>query len=261
MRETKVIYYEDEHNDEFSTAKITPRRIDESYVYDRDTPLGRLAQFFWFRVVATPLAFLYTKLAFHHTVKGKEKLKGVTHTGCFLYGNHTQDIADAVIPGLLDPRRRVWVIVHANNVSMPYLGRITPYLGAIPLPDDKKAYRSFIRLIEKRLAEKKKIAIYPEAHIWPYYTGIRPFTADSFSYPIKYRVPVFCFTNTYQKRRCSKKPRMVTYIDGPFFPDLTLPREEQKRELRDRVHATMCERARLSTVEVIRYVRKEETHG
>ena len=29
----KIIYYEDELNDEFSTAKIEPRKIDENYKY------------------------------------------------------------------------------------------------------------------------------------------------------------------------------------------------------------------------------------
>ena len=33
------IYYTDELNDEFSTAVITPRRIDGNYVYDRKGPI------------------------------------------------------------------------------------------------------------------------------------------------------------------------------------------------------------------------------
>lgn len=99
--------------------------------------------------------------------------------------------------------------------------------------------------------------IYPEAHIWPYYTKIRPFVDTSFHYPIKYGVPAFCFTNTYQKRKGSQKPNMVTYIDGPFFPDASLPVREQKKELRDRIYQTMCERAKNSNAVTIQYIKKD----
>ena len=36
MKEKKIIYYEDELNDEFSTAKIIPRVIDEKYKYEHN---------------------------------------------------------------------------------------------------------------------------------------------------------------------------------------------------------------------------------
>jgi len=134
-------------------------------------------------------------------------------------------------------------------------------MGALPLPDDREAYRNFLAAIEKRVAEGKKIVIYPEAHIWPYYTKIRPFPDTSFHYPVKYKTPVFCFTNTYQKRRWSKKPRIVTYIDGPFYADESIPERKRKIDLRDRVYACMCERSRLSTVEMIQYIKKDEENG
>ena len=257
MDKRKVIYYTDERNDEFSLAQITPKVIDGSYVYDHTSRRKKFTHFFWYRIVAAPLAILYTKLKFHHKIIGKELLRAQKDTGVFLYGNHTQDIGDALIPNILNLSKDTYVIVHPNNVSMPILGPITPSLGAIPLPDDMEAYRNFLKVIEKRIAEKRQVVIYPEAHIWPYYTGIRPFPDDSFHYPIKAGVPSFCFTNTYQKRRWSKKPKIVTYIDGPFYPDPNVPPRKQKKDLRDRIHAQMCERAKLSTVTVIQYIEKE----
>ena len=35
MDNRKVIYYQDELNDEFSTAVIEAKKIDDGYVYDR----------------------------------------------------------------------------------------------------------------------------------------------------------------------------------------------------------------------------------
>ena len=261
MDKRKVIYYEDELNDEFSTAQITPRTIDGSYVYCHDSAWKKFTHFFWYRIVATPIAYIYTKAVFHHKIVNKRILREFDGIGYFMYGNHTQDIADAFIPNLLRVKKPSYVIVHPNNVSMPILGKITPSLGALPLPDDMEAYRNFIAAIEQRIKENNKVVIYPEAHIWPFYTGIRNFPDTSFGYPVKLGVPTFCFTNTYQKRKWSKKPRIVTYIDGPFYPDSSLPARRQKAELRDRVHAQMRERAKESTVERIKYIKREKENG
>ena len=135
------------------------------------------------------------------------------------------------------------------------LGRINPSLGAIPLPDTREAYRNFNACINGRIEKKHAVVIYPEAHIWPYYTKIRPFPDGSFGYPCKDGTPVFCFVNTYQKRKNRKKPRMTTYIDGPFYPDMSLSLKERRKTLRDEVYAQMCKRSELSDVEVIKYIK------
>ena len=153
----EVIYYRDELNDEFSIAEITPQVIDGSYKYDRAKGLSRIARFFWYRVVAMPIAFCYLKLKFRHKVVGKKAFKQAKKQGFFIYGNHTQIIGDALIPTFVRFPHDAYVIVHPNNVSMPYLGRVTPYMGALPLPDDKEASRNFIAIIEKRLAQKKSL--------------------------------------------------------------------------------------------------------
>lgn len=256
-----MIYYEDELNDEFSLAQITPKPIDGSYRYCHDSFFKKFTHFFWYRIVATPIAFAYTKIVFHHKVIGREKLRAYKSSGYFLYGNHTQDIGDAFIPTMLNFPKDDYVIVHPNNVSMPVLGRITPSLGALPLPDDMGAYRNFMKAVARRISEGHGVVIYPEAHIWPYYTKIRPFADTSFHYPIKHRVPAFCFTNTYQKRRGSQKPNIVTYIDGPFYPDETLTVSGQKHDLRNKVYSCMCQRAENSNVEKIKYIKKEGLDG
>lgn len=254
-----IIYYKDELNDEFSIAKITPKKIDGEYKYIHTGFFKKLTHLFWYRIIATPIAFFYCKLKFHHKIVNRKILKQAKKTGYFIYANHTQDIGDAFIPSMVCYPKHVYVIVHPNNVSMPYLGRITPSLGALPLPDDIEATKNFVKAIETRIKQKRAVVIYPEAHIWPYYTKIRPFVDTSFRYPIKYQVPTFTFTNTYQPRRFSKKPRIVTYLDGPFYPKVDGSNAEQKKDLRNQVYQTMVERSKMSTVEVIKYL-KEETN-
>lgn len=254
-KEIKTIYYTDELNDEFSTSEIKAKRIDGSYNYDGGKLRG-LGVFIWYRLLVRTYGYLLIKLKYHHRIVGREKLKNIKE-GFFFFGNHTNDMADAFIPAVSVFPKYMNVIVHPDNVSIPFLGKITPSLGAIPLPDDMQAGKNFVSTLRKRIDKRYPITIYPEAHIWPYYTKIRHFSEKSFGYPLMLNAPVYCFTNTYQKRKHSDKPDIVTYIDGPFTVDKSLPKKEQKTILRDKVYSTMVERSKNSNIEVIRYIKKE----
>ena len=70
----------------------------------------------------------------------------------------------------------------------------------------------------------------------------------------------FCLTNTYQKRRFSKRPKLVTYIDGPFYADADKNDREKKQQLRDMIYAKMKERSKNSNVEMIKYVKVEKNN-
>lgn len=262
----KIIYYTDELNDEFSLTQITARKIDGNYNYDGKPFTRKLARLFFYRIIATPLVWIYLKSTYGHKIIGKEKIKKYLkeqkkHSdekkGYMLYGNHTNDMADAYIPTMITFPKPAYVIVHPNNVSMPFMGKITPYLGAIPLPDDFAAARNFKISIERKMKKAWPVVIYPEAHIWPFYTKIRPFKETSFRYPVQYDVPVFSFTNTYQKKKIGKKPKIITYIDGPFYPNKSVDSKNQRMDIRNQVYDQMCKRSTLNTVELIKYIKKD----
>ena len=256
LKEPKTIYYRDELTDEFSAGGIKARPIDGSYSYG-GTVFRPLLRGIFYHVLAKSVGALWLKLHFGHRVVGREKLKE-TAGAVFLYGNHTHPVMDALMPTMLQPLKSTYVIVHPDNVSMPVLGALTPALGAVPLPDDKKAYRNFSAYLDRLISGGHPVAIYPEAHIWPFYTGIRPFPATSFHYPVKYGTPVYCFTNTYEKRHFRKTPRVVTYVDGPFYPDPALPRSDRISALREQCFQHMTERAKNSSAELIRYIKEED---
>lgn len=261
MDKRKVIYYTDERNEEFSTFQTTPPKIDASYDYERKSPLKRFMRFFLYRVVMYPVVVFYGRVIFRQKIVGKEKLKPYRGAGYFLYGNHTQPLGDALLQTRLTFPQSTYVIVHPNNLAVPVLGKWTPALGGLPLPDGIKAYRNFLTAIHNRIHEGHPVVIYPEAHIWPYYTKIRPFPDTSFAYPVELGVPTFCFVNTYRKSRIRRRPKMITYIDGPFFPPENGEPKAKKKALRDAVHARVAELAERSDVEVIQYIKREESNG
>lgn len=254
--EQQVIYYSDELNEEFSTAQITPIKIDESYDYGDGSLWWHIKHRFWLSIYA-PVAGLYLLFKWHHKiVNGKAIRKFSKKQPFFMYGNHTNPVADAFIPTFTTHFRNTFVIVHPDNVSMPVIGKINKYVGAVPLPDNMAATKNFMATIKTRVEENAAVHIYPEAHIWPFYTKIRPFLDVSFRYPVQYKTPVFCFTNTYQKRKFGKTPKLVTYVDGPFYADENLSAKDQRKQLRDKVYETMCSRALNSNVELIKYIKK-----
>ena len=50
----------------------------------------------------------------------------------------------------------------------------------------------------------------------------------------------------------------MTYLDGPFYPDHSLPPRARAQTLRDEIYKTMVRRSQESDYEYIRYVKKEE---
>lgn len=121
-----------------------------------------------------------------------------------------------------------------------------------------KATKNFYKIIEKRIRSKHSITIYPEAHIWPYYTKIRPFKSVSFKYPVELNVPIFTLTNTYQEGK-NGKIKITSYIDGPFFVNTELSKKDAVQDLRDMAYDAMTKESKNSTYEHIIYKEKEKT--
>lgn len=257
MKNEKIIYYEDELNEEFSTAKIEPKKIDENYKYIHKNIIWNTCAFLVQNVLSIPIKYLYAKIKFRVKYIGKEKLKPYKKQGYFIYGNHTQAFADTfLISNSVYPKIN-YLIVNPENVSMKFLGNFVQMLGAIPIPNNIKGMKNFLEAVEKRIKQGHSITIFPEAHIWPYYTKIRPFKSVSFKYPVQLKTPSFCVTNTYQSYGKNKdKVKIVSYIDGPFFPDEGLTLKEQQENLRNKIYNQMVERSKNSNIEVIKYEKK-----
>ena len=82
--------------------------------------------------------------------------------------------------------------------------------------------------ISYNIKKNKGVVIYPEAHVWPYYTGIRNFKSDSFKFPIMYDKKTFSFTVTYQQRKKTGKVDITVFVDGPFVTQKELSKKEKE---------------------------------
>ena len=259
MKDAKrTVYYHDELNDDFAGIQRTTIRVGADFPYLHQSRLWNIAAFVVYRLIMTPFAYLYSKFKFHLRIVGRDKLKATRGQGIFLYGNHTLMAGDAFIPNLVTFPRRTYVVVNADNLSVKGARNWIQMSGAIPLPTELGGMRAFLNALETRIAQGNCVQIYPEAHVWPYYTEIRPFGTAAFRYPARLNCPIYCTTTTFQKKRFGKTPHVTVWLDGPFFPDPALSSRDREKQLRDQVYNTMCERAKNSTYSPVEYVRIED---
>jgi len=241
----RVRYYES-FADDFEVSKNQNFTLPNDYKWVRNDIFSRFLSTVVY-TLALIFSSVYCYFFLHMRVRGREKLKDV-NGGFFIYGNHTQPVGDVFIPALAVFPRRIYTIVSPANYGIPIIGKILPYLGALPTADTLSGLRKLKNAIEYRLEKGNPIVIYPEAHVWEYYTKIRPFPDTSFSFPVKSGSPAFAMTVTYKKSRFFKRPLMEVYIDGPFFGE--------KADLHREVFSAMQKRSSQSNFDYIEYKEK-----
>ncbi len=250
MKNKKTYYYESLQDDFFNDGK--QHKLNDDYVWiRRDLPSRFLSALIY--ALALVFSNVYCRLFLHIKIIGAKKVRKYDG-GFFMYGNHTQPIGDVFDPALICFPKRIYTVVGAANMDLPFIGRILPFLGALPIPDTLSGMKKFQNAIEYRVVSGHPVIIYPEAHVWSYYTGIRKFGPTSFKYPINLDVPVFCMTATYKKRKFFKKPKINIYIDGPFAAEGS--KKERAEKLCADVYECMTRRSLESDCKYINYIKK-----
>ncbi len=242
MDEKKIVWYTDERTEDFASTrdKIRVEPVTEDYPYHRPDPVWHVLSFLVHRVFAVVVLFPFMKLGMGMRIRNRKALRKI-RSGFFLYGNHTQDIADAYLPTFTGFPRKVNILVGDAAVSIPFVKHLVPLLGGIPLPSTVHAYKPFLQEMERRIRRHQAVAVFPEAHIWPWYNGIRDYPDTSFAYPFRFNVPAVGFVVTYRQRKIFRngKPLVTVTLSDPIYPSDCSGR----RDMRDRVYSFMRDTA------------------
>ena len=262
-KEERVFYYESEEDDPIKTDEQERKEkvlLPEGYEFIPKNPFVRIYSSILFRCFKL-FARFYAKFYLHMDVKGREKFKKAKGKGYVIYANHTNPFHDAFSPALVADRR-IFTIISPVNLKLPGIGKFLPMIGGIPLgtnPEEKKAMNE---AVDKRLKQKNCLVIYPEAHVWPYYTKIRKFPAGdkSFKYPVRNDLPIFTMTTTYHKSKVKgqERPDMTVYVDGPFYPDAKLSEDENRAKLAKEAYDSMVKWSKKNSYEYFEYKKKVE---
>ncbi len=255
----RIIYYSDPLNDDFAGTGLKRVHLKKNYHYTSRNVFYRFVSFLVYYLIALPVLYVAGKFWRGIRVKGKKRLKALKGKGAFFYGNHTQIADGFMVQVYCVPWRRTSIIADRSAFAIKGIGWLLKMMGMLPVPETVGETMAFMKAIEDLNKRKNHIVIYPEAHIWPFYTGIRPFKENAFVYPSQLLAPVVPFCVTYRKRKIfrNKSPRMDIHIGQPVYPDASLSIHDRAKALRDRTYDFMVETASSNeNVEWIKYVRK-----
>ena len=262
-KDERVFYYESEEDDPIKTEEQEKKvevGLPEGYEF--------IPKHWWVRAYSALLFRIfwifgqwYEKGYWQAKFYGREKLKEAKGKGYVLYANHTNPFHDVFGPAMAADRR-IFTIISPVNLKVPGIGKFLPLIGGLPLGKTKQEKAAFHEAADKRLKQGNCLVIYPEAHVWPYYTGIRKFPAGdkSFTYAARNNLPVYTMTTTYHKRKDKKKgdlPRMDVYIDGPFWPDSEKTEAENRAMLARKAYDSMVKYSKKSTYNYFEYKKKK----
>lgn len=255
----RVFYYESEEDDPIKTDEQEKKievGLPEGYEFIPKNPLTRLYSALLFRIFKI-FGQYYERVYWQARFYGREKLKAAKGKGYVIYANHTNPFHDVFGPALAADRR-IFTIISPVNLKIPGIGKFLPLIGGLPLGKTKAEKAAFNEAVDKRLAQKKALVIYPEAHVWPYATKIRKFPAGSrsFKYAARNDLPIFTMTTTYHKRKDNRHgdlPRMDVYVDGPFYADSQKSESEKCDELAKKAYESMVKYSKYNSYEYFSY--------
>lgn len=260
VQEPKVVFYEDERNEDFAGIDIKNKRVRSNYRYFNHNVISRTGGWFFRRVIAIPLLYLANLFLYQARVKNRRILKSVKKKGYFIYANHVLDYDPIIHPVLINPNKYCLVVSGPEAFSInPIVSWAVRSLGAIPIPNknDLSMYTNYTKYISHHIQKKHRVLIYPEAHIWPYCNFIRNFSSGSFRYPVVDDVPIITATTVFKKKKHKKKPVAIVYLDGPFYPNPELSGKEKVDDLAQRAQQAMRKRTEIAwNYEYIRYIKK-----
>ncbi len=253
-KKTRTIYWSDELNDDFDEVGLKRPHVPKNYRY-----LRRLHVLSWifYYLFAKPILGIY---CFFHGIRvvGREHLKPLKKKGYFIYSNHVAITDVFKFAAYVIPVKRVNIIGYSDTLSMKGVGPIAKALGYLPIPDDFDNLKKLKTAIGELINKKEIILIYPEAHIWPYYTKIRNFKKVSFSYPSELNAPVVPVVTVWRGKE-GKKPKQTVVIGKPIYPDPELNAQENKDFLHEQCLLAMKEISnKYQQVEYIKYIKKED---
>ena len=178
MKKQKAFYYTS-LEDEVEKQTLSEIIIDQNYKYTSNNFFYKIFEFIYYYIIMRPVAFCICKAKRVKWIN-KKALKQSKKTGCFIYGNHTNNLTDTFGPPVMSAKKPFF-IVNSKNLNLPLFKKSTKMLGALPLANTLSAQKNFMSAIESKIKKHHPIVIYPEAKIWPCYTDIRPFKSTSFT--------------------------------------------------------------------------------
>lgn len=254
----KVFYYKDEVNEDFAELPLERPKIDENYKFIRSNKINNFFSAILYYGICKPVLSLICIFAGIKVVN-KKNMKQFRKKPVFIYANHTSYYDAFVIQAFVGGWKRTNIIGYSDTTKIPVAKNIARASGYLPIPSTLKGTQKLMEAIEHYTKLYQSILIYPEAHIWPTYTKIRPFVKTSFHYPAKLRLPIIPIVTVYRKSKISNNPKMTLVVGEPIYPVETYNDAQNKQYLRDQCYEQMCKiSSSYNQYEFHKFIKKDE---
>ena len=241
------------------TEFIFPKKTDDQIFkvrYKRKIHLNsqyyeRLKRFcfkfvrFFFRILFILIALPLVKTRYHIKVEGREELKkykkALKKGGFITVSNHVflwDFVALCAAMKMGFP-----TVPMLNELIYSKYGGIFTMAGAVAIPKDNGAFRSFYEFMSDTFKQNKWVHVYPEKGIWYYYAPIRPFFRGAAYFAYTYNKPIVPVGYSYRERHGiakwlnKKDPYITVHIGEPIYPDLTLNKRDAVNKLNKEVRS------------------------
>lgn len=259
-RAPKVVTYTSTTQD-FVKSADQNHHLPASYRYYHGHGLTQRCFYHIIYFLAYLICCVYGYLWLGIRIKGKRQMKRTLRKlhakSSFIYGNHTLPGGDIALSVLMNYPHHISAVVALGNIGIPVIGPMLHQLDFLAVPHTLEERKNFKIAMTHLVEDGTTFMIYPEAHVWPWYTKIRDFSSTSMRYPVRFKTPSFVATTTFHRRRfawLNPRPAITVYIDGPFYPDnLEASEQEQKESLHAKIVETMRKRAELSDYQYVIY--------
>ena len=215
--------------------------IDENYDFVSDNFLFNTFSNLLY-CIAYPLLLFINKFFFNFKIEGKENMENID-CGKVTVSNHVHPM-DCTMVGLGNIPSKTFFTSLETNFKIPLVRRIIKLLNTIPIPQDIKYTKNFMKAIDELLQKNKTVHFYPEGSLWPYYPKIRNFKNGAFDFAVRNNVPVVPMVFKFSKQpKCfsflKSKTNITLSILPPFYPNHLLDKRERTLDLKNRVHEAM----------------------
>ncbi len=185
---------------------------------------------------------------------GLEKIKHL-QGGAIITSNHFNPDENTVIRRMTQKLRkgRLCIVNQDTNLGMTgAFGFFMNYIDIIPINHDLSWLMGhFAKLVEKSLAKKQLILMYPEQEMWFNYRKPRPCKSGAYLFAARNNVPVIsCFVEIREMESKANehfhKTQYILHILDPIYPDpnksaASNGREMCEKDYRQKVEAyEMC---------------------
>lgn len=202
---------------------------DENFAYRKKFPES-LINGFW-RVFLQLFSPILIKVAHGAKVVGKRNLKTVKRMGALCICNHIGFLDTLFVRHAVGYFRSFHTMTEKNNKG-GIGGHVIRHGGMLPFSANFTATKNLIKEMKRLLDKGKIINFYAERAMWIGYQKPRPMKEGTFTYAVKFDVPVIPIFCTFERSKKGHMKKVRIHVLPAIFPDESLPRRERADKMR-----------------------------